>query len=280
MNVSRRPGGQKEFGTRSELESMTSFRTARHAIEYEIWRQAGLLDRGETVRQETRGWSDDSGESYLMRTKEQAHDYRYFPEPDLVPIVVSREEVQRIRESIPELPDAKKARFLQRYKIAPADAEILVGDREVAEYFEKAAELCAYPKALSALMLGEVFRLLDGQSSVPVPAEHLAELAGYVGEGKISAGSAKRAIADLWGCREKPAEYLERMDLWQQSDEQILKPIAQKAVEACEKSVWDYRKGKKQAIGAVIGWAMKQTSGKANAAVLRRLIQEILEEPS
>ena len=215
-----------------------------------------------------------------MRSKEDADDYRYFPEPDLVPIVVSREEVQRIRESIPELPDAKKARFLQRYKIAPADAEILVGDREVAEYFEKAAERCAYPKALSALMLGEVFRLLDGQSSVPVPAEHLAELAGYVGEGKISAGSAKRAIADLWGCREKPAEYLERMDLWQQSDEQILKPIAQKAVEACEKSVWDYRKGKKQAIGAVIGWAMKQTGGKANAAVLRRLIQEILEEPS
>lgn len=280
VNLSVRPKGTKEMGTRTEMKNLNSFQFIAKAIGYEFARQVEAVQAGEQIVQETRRFDQQLGKTFSMRSKEDADDYRYFPEPDLVPVVVSREEVQRIRESIPELPDAKKARFLQRYKIAPADAEILVGDREVAEYFEKAAELCAYPKALSALMLGEVFRLLDGQSSVPVPAEHLAELAGYVGEGKISAGSAKRAIADLWGCREKPAEYLERMDLWQQSDEQILKPVAQKAVEACEKSVWDYRKGKKQAIGAVIGWAMKQTGGKANAAVLRRLIQEILEEPS
>ena len=179
VNLSVRPKGTKEMGTRTEMKNLNSFQFIAKAIGYEFARQVEAVQAGEQIVQETRRFDQQLGKTFSMRSKEDADDYRYFPEPDLVPIVVSREEVQRIGESIPELPDAKKARFLQRYKIAPADAEILVGDREVAEYFEKAAELCAYPKALSALMLGEVFRLLDGQSSVPAPAEHPAEMDGF-----------------------------------------------------------------------------------------------------
>ena len=179
------------------MKNLNSFQFIAKAIGYEFARQVEAVQAGEQIVQETRRFDQQLGKTFSMRSKEDADDYRYFPEPDLVPIVVSREEVQRIGESIPELPDAKKARFLQRYKIAPADAEILVGDREVAEYFEKAGGSgCAYPKALSALMLGEVFRLLDGQSSVPVPAEHLAELAGV-----CRGGENQRRICQRSDCR-------------------------------------------------------------------------------
>ena len=186
--------------------------------------------------------------------------------------------VTEMFSSIPELPDARKARYIKRYQIAPADAEILVSEREVADYFEQAAEQCAYPKALSALMLGEVFRLLGAETAIPIPPEHLAQLAEFVGQEKISAAAAKKAVAALWEEQEEPSAYLDRMELWQQSDEGVLEPIARSAVRQCEKSAADYKRGKKQAIGAIIGQAMAETGGRGNAAILRRLIERILEE--
>ncbi len=278
VNLSIRKKGEQELGTRTEMKNLNSFQFIAKAIEYEFARQVQAVEAGESIVQETRRFDQSLGKTFSMRSKEDADDYRYFPDPDLVPIVVGEEEISRIAARIPELPDARKARYMERYKIAPADAEILVSEREVADYFEQAAAQCAYPKALSALMLGEVFRLLGTETAIPIPPEHLAKLAEFVGQEKISAAAAKKAIAALWEKPEAPEAYLERMDLWQQSDESILEPIARNAVRQCEKSVADYRKGKKQAIGAIIGQAMAQTGGKGNAAVLRRLIEKILEE--
>ena len=278
VNLSVRKKGEQELGTRTEMKNLNSFQFIMRAIAYEFDRQVQAIEAGETIVQETRRFDQDLGKTFSMRSKEDADDYRYFPDPDLVPIVVSREEVQRIRESIPKLPDARKAEYIRRFGISPADAEILVAEREVADYFEQAAERCAYPRALSALMLGEVFRLLGEDTRIPLPPAHLAELAEYVGQGKISAGAAKMAVADLWEQQEEVAAYLERKDLWQQSDEAVLLPIARGAVARSEQSVRDYRKGKKQAIGAIVGQAMKQTGGKGNAAILRKLIERILEE--
>ena len=278
VNLSIRKKGEQELGTRTEMKNLNSFQFIAKAIEYEFARQVQAVEAGESIVQETRRFDQSLGKTFSMRSKEDADDYRYFPDPDLVPIVVGEEEISRIAASSPELPDARKARYMERYKIAPADAEILVSEREVADYFEQAAAQCAYPKALSALMLGEVFRLLGTETAIPIPPEHLAKLAEFVGQEKISTAAAKKAIAALWEKQETPEAYLDREDLWQQSDESILEPIARNAVRQCEKSVADYRKGKKQAIGAIIGQAMAQTGGKGNASVLRRLIEKILEE--
>ena len=277
VNLSVRKKGEHEMGTRTEMKNLNSFQFIMKAIAYEFTRQVEALEAGESIIQETRRFDQAQGKTFSMRNKEDADDYRYFPDPDLVPIVVSKEEIQRIGASIPELPDARKARYIEQFGIAAADAEILVSEREVADYFEAAAGWCKYPSALSSLMLGEVFRLLGTKTCIPIPPAHLSELAEYVGEGKISAASAKRAIADFWKQAEAPREYLNRLDLWQQSDEAALLPFAQDAVKQCEKLVSDYKKGKKQAIGGIIGHAVKQTAGKGNAAVLRRLIEKILE---
>lgn len=278
VNLSIRKKGERTLGTRTEMKNLNSFQFIAKAIEYEFARQVQAVEAGEAITQETRRFDQSLGKTFSMRSKEDADDYRYFPDPDLVPIVVSQQEVARIAASIPELPDARKARYMERYQIAPADAEILVSEREVADYFEQAAEKCAYPKTLSALMLGEVFRLLGAETAIPIPPEHLAQLAEFVGQEKISAAAAKKAIAALWERQEEPAAYLERENLWQQSDEAVLEPIARSAVQQCEKSVADYKRGKKQAIGAIIGRAMAETGGKGNAAILRRLIEKILEE--
>ena len=277
VNLSVRKKGEQKMGTRTEMKNLNSFQFIMKAIAYEFARQVEAVEAGESIAQETRRFDQELGKTFSMRSKEDADDYRYFPDPDLVPIVVSQEEVRRITESIPELPDARKARYIEQFGIAPSEAEILVSEREVADYFEEAASWCSHPSALSSLMLGEVFRLLGSKTRIPIPPKHLSELAEYVGEGKISAASAKKAIADFWEQEEEPRKYLDRLDLWQQSDEAVLLPFARNAVEQCEKLAIDYKKGKKQAIGGIIGQAMMQTGGKDNAAVLRKLIERILE---
>jgi aspartyl-tRNA(Asn)/glutamyl-tRNA(Gln) amidotransferase subunit B len=202
VNISLRPVGQKEFGTKIELKNLNSFRAVHRAIDYEIERQAELLDRGETLRQETRGWNDDRGESYLMRTKESAHDYRYFPEPDLMPVTFTDEEIEEIRATLPELPETKRQRFCDDYGLTAYDAEVLTADKLLAAYFDEAAKLVKTPKQAANWIITSLLAL-TGEAGIsvdesPVTPEKLAGLINAIDSGKINGKIAKDVFAEMF----------------------------------------------------------------------------------
>ena len=277
VNLSVRKKGESRFGTRTEMKNLNSFQFIVKAIEYEYARQVEVLESGGEVVQETRRFDQASGKTYTMRKKEDADDYRYFPDPDLPPIVLDEETLARWKADIPVLPDERKAMYIEQYGLSSRDAELLAAEQAVADYFEAAAKQTAYPKTLVGLLTTEIFRLLPADSTdIPLSPVHLARLADLLGEEKINSGTGKKLLGQLWEKDADPAVLAEEQNLWQISDESVLRPLAREAVEKNPRSVADYRRGKVQAIQALVGQCLRATGGQGNPQILRRLLEQEL----
>lgn len=280
-NVSVRPRGQKEFGTRTELKNMNSFRNVERAIHYEIYRQIELIEDGGTVVQETRLWDTSKNESRPMRSKEEAHDYRYFPEPDLPPVIVSEEMLAEIREELPELADVRQKRFVEDYKMSEIDAITITESRYLADYYEEVVKHTGNPKSASNIVLSEVLRVLNEQSidirEFNIEPERLAELVKLKEEDKINSSALQQIFNAMLEGDKSPEEYAKEMNLIQVSDSGFLEPIVDEIIANNPDEVKRYQEGKKQLIGFFVGQAMKASRGKANPQLVKDLITKKLE---
>ncbi len=278
-NVSVRPRGTEALGTRVEIKNLNSFRNVARAIEHEAGRQGALLQSGREVAQETRLWNADKGETASMRGKEEAHDYRYFPEPDLPPLVVGPEWVEEVRASLPELPAQKRRRFAAEYALPDYDAGVLTAERAVADYFESVARGSGNAKAASNWVMTDVLRKRkDGDETVAVPAAHLAELIRLIDAGTISGRTAKDVFERMWETGEAPGALVAREGLGQVSDEAELRSAIQAVLDGSPEQVATYRKGKASTLGWFVGQVMRRTGGKANPQLVNELLKRTLEE--
>ena len=272
VNISLRPVGRKEFGTKIELKNLNSFRAVHRAIDFEIARQAELLDQGVALKQETRGWNDDRGESYLMRTKESAHDYRYFPEPDLMPVTFTDAEIEAIRASLPELPEAKRRRFIDVYGLTPYDAEVLTGDRELAAYFDAAAKLVKNPKNAANWIISGLLALTGeagvGVNACPVTPEKLAGLVNAIDSGKISGKIAKDVFPEMFATGKTADSVIAEKGLAQVSDSSAIAGAVSETLAANAKQVAEYKAGNAKILQFFVGQVMKATRGRANPGMV------------
>ena len=280
VNLSVREVGASEFGTRTEMKNIGSFKAIARAIEAETARQIDLIESGEKVIQETRRWNDDQGYSYAMRSKEDAQDYRYFPEPDLVPIVISDEWLNRIRESQPELRDEKQARYMEEFGLPEYDAQILTSAKRMADVFEATTELCGKPKKVSNWLMVETMRLLKEHDMDPEdirfsPA-NLAKLIELVDVGTINGSVAKEVFELIFTEDIDPEKYVEEKGLKSVNDEGELRAAVEAVIAENPQSVEDYHNGKEKAIGFLVGQTMKATKGKANPGMVNKLLKELL----
>ncbi len=280
-NVSVRPKGQKEFGTRTELKNMNSFRNVERAIQYEIDRQIDLIESGEQVVQQTLLWDADKLETRQMRSKEEAHDYRYFPEPDIPPVMVTDEMLEEIREELPELPDVRLKRFIEDFDMSEDDAYNLTENRYLADYYEEVLNYADHPKAVSNVVLTEVLRVLNEKSigirDFTISAERLAGLVKLREEDKINS-SAMTNIFDAMVDSDKSAEELAKeMNLIQVSDTGFIEPIVEEVIDEHPDEAQRYREGKKGLIGFFIGQVMQRSKGKANPNLVREMVAEKLD---
>ena len=280
VNISVREVGAKKFGTRTEMKNLNSFKAIAHAIEGERERQIELLEMGRKVVQETRRWDDNKESSHAMRSKEDAQDYRYFPEPDLVPIVVSDEWIAQIKAKQPELRPQKLARYKKEYDIPEYDAKILTESKHMADIFEAATKLCGKPKKVSNWLMVETMRLLKDNDmdadEIKFSPVNLAKLVDLVDAGTINSSVAKEVFEKIFREDIDPEQYVEENGLKSMNDEGELKATIQAVIDANPQAVEDYHKGKKKAIGALVGQTMKSTKGKANPAVVNKLLMELL----
>lgn len=280
-NVSVRPVGQKELGTKTEIKNINSFKGVERAIEYEAMRQAELLEDGGKVVQETRTWDEKEGVTKSMRTKEEANDYRYFPEPDLVPFTVSDEYIENIRKSLPELPDARKERYMKEFGLSSEDAVFMTNDKATADYFEAAVAAGADPKAAVNWLMGEFASQLSNDGieidKAPVSAESLAALLKLISKGTISGKIAKKVFATMWKEGGNPDDIVKAQGLVQISDTAELSKLVDEVVGNNPKAVEDFKAGKKKAVGALVGQIMKATKGKANPRVINELLNKKLQ---
>lgn len=279
VNLSVRPLGQKEFGTRTEMKNINSFSAAFRAMEGERKRQIELIEDGGEVVQATRRWDDAKGESFEMRSKEEAHDYRYFPEPDLVPIVVDREWIERIRASLPELPDERKRRYIAELGLPEYDAKLLTASKSISDYFEKTVGLGAPAKAVSNLLMGDISRILHEREMESIPFEpvFLAKAISLYTEQKVSSGALKKIIEALFDEEKEPEEIAKEKGLIQVSDESALIPIIQKILNDNPKVVEELKSGKEKAMGFFVGQAMRASKGSANPQLVNKLVKELLK---
>jgi len=280
-NISVRPKGQKEFGTRTELKNMNSFRHVEMALEYEIKRQLSLLKDGEHVIQETRLWNVDEGMTASMRGKEEAHDYRYFPDPDLVPVNIDESWIGQIRESLPELPAEKRERFVMQYSIPEYDAAIITSTKPLSMYYEETVRLFSEPKTVSNWIMGDLLRELKRDEreidQCPVTPLHLAEMLSMIKDGTISGKIAKDVFEEMYRTGEKPSKIVQEKGWVQILDKGEIERAIEKAVQGNPKLVDDYRKGKEKLFGFFVGEVMKQTKGKANPKLVNELLKEKLK---
>ena len=278
-NISIMPKGSKEFGTRAEIKNVNSFSALQRAIEYEIDRQIEIVEEGGEVVQETRLWDDNSRETKSMRGKEDAHDYRYFPEPDLMPLEISREWVDEIRTSLPELPEAKRQRYMS-LGLSEYDASVIVEQMGLALFFDKVLELGATPKIAVNFIMGEIAAYLKEEhieiSDTKLTPENLAELISLIEKKTISNNIGKQIIIDMMKDGTKASEIVEKHGLSQISDEGAIKEICQKVVDSNPDNVEKYKSGKTQLLGFFVGQVMKETKGRANPKVVNDLMKEIL----
>ncbi|OAB40965.1 Asp-tRNA(Asn)/Glu-tRNA(Gln) amidotransferase subunit GatB [Paenibacillus glacialis] len=279
-NISLRPYGQKEFGTRAELKNMNSFRGVQKGMEYEEYRQAEILDDGGVVVQETRRWDDGQGKTISMRGKEQAHDYRYFPDPDLVTLHIDDAWKQRIRASIPELPDARKERYSTQYGLPSYDAAVITASKPLADLFEESLKYTSDAKAVSNWIMGDLLGYLNSSnlelSEVKVSGQGLGEMIGLIEKGTISNKIAKTVFKEMLESGKLPQQIVEEQGLVQISDEGAILSIVEQVVSANPQSVEDYNAGKQKAIGFLVGQVMKESKGKANPALANKLLVEVL----
>jgi aspartyl-tRNA(Asn)/glutamyl-tRNA(Gln) amidotransferase subunit B len=281
-NVSIRPVGAKEFGTRAEIKNVNSFKFVQKAIEYEIKRQAQILDEGGRVVQETRLFDSNKGVTFSMRSKEEAHDYRYFPEPDLVPIKIPAETIEEIRKSIPELPDAKRERFAKDYGLPAYDADMLTQSRAMANYFEEATRLSNQPKTVSNWMMGELMRLInaDGKEidDSPIKPDRLAGLIKMIDSGVISIKIAKTVFEEMYKNGKDAGTVVQEQGLVQVSDTGAIETIIDDVIKANPGQAADYKAGKDKLFGFFVGQVMKASKGKANPDVVNQLLKKKLSE--
>lgn len=279
INVSLRSHGQKEFGTRTETKNLNSFSSVRRCLEYEIERQARLLDDGEKIIQETRTWDEGKGVTLSLRSKEEAHDYRYFPEPDLVPLVIAREWVEEIRQTLPEMPGARRERY-QSLGLTGYDAGVLTAAKALSDFFDEALQNYGDAKALANWVMGEFTRLLNAkQISVeesPVRSSQLAELLTLIEKGTISGKIGKTVIEAMFESGKDPEVIIKEKGLAQISDTAALLKLVDEVIAAHPQSVEDYKAGKDRAIGFLVGQIMKATKGQANPGVVNDLLKEQL----
>lgn len=280
-NISLRPIGSQEFGTRTELKNKNSFQHVLAALKYEERRQARILDDGGEIHQETLLFDLDTGRTSPMRSKEEAHDYRYFPEPDLVRTHVSPERKEQIRRDLPELPAAKRKRFIDAYQIPDYDAEFLTATRQMADFFAAAARISGDPKASSNWIMGDLSGLLNTagaeiQDSKITP-EHLSELINLIKDGTISGKIAKSVLPEVFDTGQSPRRIVEEKGLAQISDSSEIETIIDRVIEENQSSAQDYRDGKKKAIGFLVGQVMRATKGKANPQMVNQILREKLD---
>ena len=280
-NVSVRRKGDDKLGTRSELKNLNSFRSIERALEYEIERQVEVITRGGEVVQETRLFNVDEGVTYSMRGKEEAHDYRYFPEPDLLPLIVDEAWEEEIRKELPELPVQKMERFMSQYGLPRYDAEILTGDRALAAYFEEAVGLFPEPKTVSNWIMSELLRELKNGNRSPAEAPlrptHLAELLALVKDEVISGKIGKEIFPELYQSGTSPERFIREKGLLQITDTDALNATIDDIISRFPKEVGEYRGGKEKILGFFVGQVMKETQGKANPKLLNRLLTERLK---
>lgn len=309
-NVSIRPTGSTEFGVKTEIKNMNSFRSVERAIAYEIQRQIEMLNQNQRVVQETRAWDEKNETTFSMRSKEEAHDYRYFPEPDLPLLEISKEWLKEIKETIPELPHIRQARFINEYTLPVEDAEVLCADKNMADYFEKTVRiyiesiestrhyLLGEPneeniKRAHELMAVTVANWLNGEvrknlndlklpiTQILVPSGNLAGLLIQIDKGVINAKIAKDVLAEMFATGKKPEEIIKEKGLEQIADEGALRKIVASVIEdpVCAKSLEEYSAGKEKALGFVVGQVMKKSGGKANPALVNQILKQLLEQP-
>jgi len=281
-NVSVRPVGSKEFGTKIELKNLNSFKAVQKALEYEIKRQIRLIEDGEMIVQETRRWNEQKGITESMRSKEEAHDYRYFPDPDLVPIIVSDEWKEEIRKSLPEMPEHKKERFITQYGIPEYDASVITSSKPLADFFEKCVLEYSSAKTVSNWIMGEMMRLLKETGKeveeVLIKPHQMASLLNLIDNGTITGSIAKTVFEEMFATGKNPEEIVEEKGLKQLSNEDEIREIALKVIEDNPKSVEDYKNGKDKAIGFLVGQIMKATKGKANPQLANKILLEELSK--
>src|ERR1051325_9953452 len=275
-NVSVRPEKQTELGAKIEIKNMNSISGVRRALAYEIQRQINLLDSGEVLEQETRGWDDTTSETFLMRTKEFAHDYRYFPDPDLVP-VKTEVLVADVRPHVPQLPKAKRARFVEEYQVSPYDAGVLASNLELAKYFERAAQGAKRPKSIANWMINDLQNALSAVGKTihdcPIPPEALDELVNLIEIGKISGKQGKEVFAEMFASGRSAAAIVKEKGIEQLSDVSLIEALCDEVIAANPKPVADYKAGNMASLNFLKGQVLKRSKGKANP----QLVGEILE---
>ncbi len=277
-NISLRPVGQEKLGTRTELKNMNSFRNVQRALEYEVRRQRDILMDGGTIIQETLLWDPDRNCTESMRGKEEAHDYRYFPCPDLVPIQINDAWIEAIRATLPELPEVRKKRFEQVYGLPEHDASLLTGSRELADYFERAVASCPHPKKVSNWIMTELIRALKDEdlAACKVTAEHLGTLVNMVEQGTLSGKMAKTVFLEMMVSGKAPATVVEEQNLGQVSNEDELAELVRQIVAANPSQAADFKGGKTKLMSYFVGQIMQKTKGQANPAIANKLFSQEL----
>ena len=279
-NLSLRPVGQKEFGTKVELKNINSFKFVKEAIEYEIKRQTKVLNEGGRIAQETRLWDSDKGETATMRSKEEAHDYRYFPDPDLVPLSLAPEWIDDLRKTLPELPAVRQRRFVGEHGLPEYDAGVLTGSKALADYFEACVALFPQPKTVSNWVMGELLRELNNAgisaAASPVSPERLVSLLQLVEKGTVSLKVAREIFPELYASGQSPEQIVKEKGLTQVSDEGSLAKIIDEVIVRNQAQAEQYRGGKEAVLGFLVGQVMKSSGGKANPGKVNELLKKKL----
>ncbi len=282
VNVSVRKKGDTKLGTRTEMKNMNSFRSITRAIEYEVDRQIDVIEDGGKVEQETLRWDEVSGKTFSMRDKEDAQDYRYFPDPDLVAIKLSEEYIENIKKTLPELPESRKQRYLEKYKLSEKDANIITASKYLSDLFEGATKICNNPKAVNNWIISDISRILNETEmdpiEIPFDSKQLAKLIILIDKGTISSKLAKKVLVEMFEHPRDPEDIIDEKGWVQISDEGAIKDVVLKILEANPQSVSDYKGGKDKALGYLVGQAMKETRGKANPQMLNKMFLEELKK--
>ena len=279
VNVSVRKKGDTKFGTRTETKNMSSFRSIVREIEYEAERQVQVLENGGKVIQQTLRWDDVSGKTFPMRDKENSEDYRYFPDPDLVAIKLSDEYINNIKNNLPELPESRKKRYIEDYKLTEKEAKLLTASKYISNIFEEASKISGNIKAVANWLLSDVSRILNEKEleaeNIPFSSENFAELIMLIDKGTISTAIAKKVLEEMFeNADKKPSKIIEEKGWVQISDENAIKEVVLKILAENNQSVIDYKAGKDRALGFLVGQAMKATKGKANPQMLNQMFIE------
>lgn len=281
-NISLRPKGQQNFGILTEIKNINSFRSVQAALEYEAERQAKLLDAGEKMIKQTRGWDEIKGVTAFMRSKEEASDYRYFPEPDLLPVTVKSDRVEQLRQRLPEMPDTRRQRYIEKWGLPEYDADLISSSREMADYFEAIVTVYSQPKVAGNWVMGELSRLLNQEhldfTNLKIKPAALAKMLTLIDAGTISGKIAKTVFEEMFFTGKDAETIVQEKGLVQISDTSELETMAQRIIEANPQSVADYLAGKEQSLKFLIGQMMKESKGRANPGIVNDLLKKELSK--